>query len=387
MIVVVADDFTGAAELGGIGLRYNLKVEVNTKVNLQSTADLLVIATDTRSMPKHEAILETGRVMDEVAKLHPTLLFKKTDSVLRGYVAEELSVIMQKMGTSAALLLPANPHFGRTIVEGEYFVNEQPLHQTNFANDPEFPARTSSVIGLLEGKDVDVNSQKHTDVLKTKGIIIGDTANAGDLKAWASVANNSITLAGSAGFFTALLDKVIKPNTKEQAIAREFKQPMLIISGTAFKNSADAIKKLKQQGEPVSYMSADIVRADSFEIKKYQDWSLEIAAYITTFGKAIIAIDPLDTQGVTDQASILRDKTAIVTSMVFKQTPISELVIEGGSTASAVFKHLGILKMQPVEELAPGVVRMRVVNDPGLYITIKPGSYAWPPIIKKYTLY
>lgn len=387
MIVVVADDFTGAAELGGIGLRYNLKVEVNTKVNLQSTADLLVIATDTRSMPKHEAILETGRIMDEVAKLHPTLLFKKTDSVLRGYVAEELSVIMRKMGASAALLLPANPHFGRTIIDGQYFVNAQPLHQTNFANDPEFPAKTSSVIGLLEGKGVDVHSQKHTDVLKTQGIIIGDTANTDDLKIWASTANNSMVLAGSAGFFTALLDKVVKPQVKEEVIARAFKQPMLIISGTAFKNSADAIKKLKQQGEPVSYMPADIVMADSFEIKKYQDWSLEIVAYITTFGKAIIAIDPLDTQGITDQASILRDKTAIVTSMVFKQTPISELVIEGGSTASAVFKHLGVLKMQPVEELAPGVVRMCAADDPALYVTIKPGSYAWPPIIKKYTLY
>jgi D-threonate/D-erythronate kinase len=387
MIVVVADDFTGAAELGGIGLRYNLKVEVNTKVNLQSTADLLVIATDTRSMPKHEAILETERVMDEVAKLNPDLLFKKTDSVLRGYVAEELSVIMKRMGTSAALLLPANPHFGRTIIDGEYFINAQALHQTNFANDPEFPAGTSSVIGLLEGKGIDIHSQKHTDVLKTKGIIIGDTANADDLKAWAAAANNSMVLAGSAGFFTALLDKLVKPQVKEAVTAREFKQSMLIISGTAFKNSANAIKKLKQQGEPVSYMPTDIVRAESFEIKKYQAWSLEIAAYITTFGKAIIAIDPADTQGISDQASILRDKTAIVTSMVFKQTPVSELLIEGGSTASAVFKHLGILKMQPVQELAPGVVRMKVDNDPGLYITIKPGSYAWPAIIKQYTLY
>jgi uncharacterized protein YgbK (DUF1537 family) len=387
MIVVVADDFTGAAELGGIGLRYNLKVEVNTKVNLQSTADLLVIATDTRSMPKHEAILETGRIMDEVLRLDPGLLFKKTDSVLRGYVAEELSVIMRKMDISIALLLPANPHFSRTIIGGEYFVNAQPLHQTHFADDPEFPAKTSSVIGLLGGKGVNIHSQKHTDVLKSGGIIIGDTANVGDLTAWAAIADNNMILAGSAGFFTALLDKVVKPQKAEPVIAREFKQPMLIISGTAFKNSADAIKKLKQQGQPVSYMPADIIRADSFDIKKYQSWSLEIAAYIATFGKAIIAIDPLDTQGITGQASILRDKTAIVTSMVFRQTPVAELVIEGGSTASAVFKHLGILKMQPVEELAPGVVRMSTVADPDLYITIKPGSYAWPETLKQHTLY
>jgi uncharacterized protein YgbK (DUF1537 family) len=97
MIVVIADDYTGAAELGGIGLRYNLRVEVNTKVNLQSSADLLVIATDTRSMQKHEAELEMEIVTKEIAKLNPTLIFKKVDSVLRGYVAEELLVHIQEL--------------------------------------------------------------------------------------------------------------------------------------------------------------------------------------------------------------------------------------------------------------------------------------------------
>lgn len=77
MIIVIADDFTGAAELGGIGLRYNLSVEVNTHVNLQSKADLLVIATDTRSMQKQEAEQHMEAVTREVAKLNPTFIFKK----------------------------------------------------------------------------------------------------------------------------------------------------------------------------------------------------------------------------------------------------------------------------------------------------------------------
>jgi uncharacterized protein YgbK (DUF1537 family) len=387
MIVVVADDLTGAAEIGGIGMRYNLKVEVNTKVNLLSSADLLIIATDTRSLPKAEAIKETERVMDDVIKLDATFVFKKVDSVLRGYVAEELSVIMQKTGKSTALLLPANPHLARTIVNGQYLVNGQPLHQTNFANDPEFPAKTSSVTGLLEGRGLNIYSQKHGEALKADCIIIGDTTDADDLQAWAAITGEGMALAGSAGFFTALLNRVAPKTGSEKAIVREFKQPMLIISGTAFKNSADAIKQLKQQNQPVSYMPADIIHSDAFEVQKYLAWSLEIVSLITTFGKAIIAINSSDTEGMTNQARVLRDKTAIVTSMVFKQVPVSELLIEGGSTASAVFQHLGITKMHPVQELSAGVVRMTADNDSDLYITIKPGSYAWPSIIKEYTLY
>lgn len=36
MIAVIADDFTGAAEIGGIGLHYELKVEIATAVKPDS---------------------------------------------------------------------------------------------------------------------------------------------------------------------------------------------------------------------------------------------------------------------------------------------------------------------------------------------------------------
>jgi hypothetical protein len=31
-----------------------------------------------------------------------------------------------------------------------------------------------------------------------------------------------------------------------------------------------------------------------------------------------------------------------------------------------------------VQELSPGVVRMKVKERKGIFITVKPGSYAWP---------
>ncbi|MBW4889003.1 hypothetical protein KXQ82_04725 [Mucilaginibacter sp. HMF5004] len=385
MMVVVADDLTGAAEIGGIGIRYNLDVELNTHVNRQSKADLLVISTDTRSMSKSDAILETGKVMDDVIKLYPTLVYKKTDSVLRGYVAEELHVQMQKLNVKRAFFIPANPHLGRTVVDGEYLISGEPLHQTAFANDPEFPAKTSSVTALLSDKGVNIHSRKHTDTVPGEGIIVGDAANSDDLQTWAALAGNDMALAGASGFFSALLDKTafsVKQTTKP----RQFQTPVLIVSGTAFNKSADAIQQLKLDGQPVSYMPADIAQAETYNAKRYLDWCLEIAGYITTFGKAIIAINPADTVGITNQAALLRDKTAIIVSMVFKQTPINELLIEGGSTASAVLKHLGISKLYPAEELSPGVVRMKA-SDSDLYITIKPGSYTWPETLKQHTLY
>ena len=79
MIVVIADDLTGAAELGGLGLKYGLKVEVATSVDGHSKADLLIVSTDTRSMEKQNAVDEMIKVTSLVKKMKRAMIYKKVD--------------------------------------------------------------------------------------------------------------------------------------------------------------------------------------------------------------------------------------------------------------------------------------------------------------------
>lgn len=286
------------------------------------------------------------------------------------------------------MLIPANPALGRTIINGEYLLSSGPLHLSNFSNDPEFPVKTSAVVEHLHQKGIHVYSQKHHETLQHEGIIVGDAASVDDLRAWADKVNKNMLIAGASGFFTALLDKLIIPDEQaKQKPPRVFKPPVLIVSGTAFSESSNSIAKLKQSGAPVSYMPPGIIESDTFDEEKYQSWCSEIVSDITTFGQAIIAIDPLSTGNELNQARTLREKTAIIVKMVFEQIDINELLIEGGSTSSAILKKLGISKIYPVEELAAGVIRMSNDEKPQLYITIKPGSYSWPHSIRQYSLY
>ncbi|OCX53032.1 hypothetical protein BEL04_01580 [Mucilaginibacter sp. PPCGB 2223] len=388
MIVVIADDFTGAAELGGIGLRYQLQVEINTRVNLQSKADLFVIATDTRSMSKSEAERETEEVVRELAELNPTWVFKKVDSVLRGYIAEELRVIIKKLNHTRALVVPANPALSRTIVDGRYYLNGSLLHESNFANDPEFPAKTSSVVERLNGKGLKVHSQKHDETLQHEGLVIGDAGSTDDLKAWAGKINKNMLLAGASGFFTALLDSLIIPDAQARIEnPRAFENPILIVSGTSFGKSREAIKELKSTGMPVSYMPVGVMNKPSPDEADYEAWCREIISLIQASGKAIVAVNDEIIYPAQADAKDLRYKTAIVVKMVFDRIAIKELMIEGGSTASAIFKQLCLYRFFPVEELATGVIRMRTENKPELYVTLKPGSYAWPQAVQQYSLY
>ena len=109
MIVVIADDFTGAAELAGISLRYGLTTDVCLCEVVESNADVLIVCTDSRSLNKTEAIRITEDIVNAVLKLKPELIYKKIDSVLRGHVINELKAQMKIAGFSKTLILPANP--------------------------------------------------------------------------------------------------------------------------------------------------------------------------------------------------------------------------------------------------------------------------------------
>ena len=180
MIAIVADDFTGAAELAGISLRYGLNVELYTAEIVATNADVLIVSTDSRSLNKADALKRTEAALKSVLQLKPSFIYKKIDSVLRGYVLDELNLQMQLMQKSQAFILPANPSMGRTISNGNYYVQGKLISETGFATDPEFPISTSSVQTII--KDEIVQVLKHTDALPSKGIVVGETENETDVQ-------------------------------------------------------------------------------------------------------------------------------------------------------------------------------------------------------------
>ncbi|MDZ7765875.1 MAG: nucleotide-binding domain containing protein [Melioribacteraceae bacterium] len=77
----------------------------------------------------------------------------------------------------------------------------------------------------------------------------------------------------------------------------------------------------------------------------------------------------------------LREQMAQLVHQLFKQVHINELLIDGGATVYAIAEKMGLQKFFPVQELAPGVIRMKIDEIDDLYVTIKPGSYLWPEML------
>jgi D-threonate/D-erythronate kinase len=370
MIAIVADDFTGAAELAGISLRFGLNVELYTAQIVATNADVLIVSTDSRSLNKADALKRTEAALKSVLQLKPSFIYKKIDSVLRGYVLDELKLQMQLMQKSKAFILPANPSMGRTISNGNYYVQGKLISETGFASDPEFPISASSVQAII--KDETVQVLKHTDALPSNGIVVGEAENETDAQVWAEKLDESFVLAGAGDFYTALLSKQFKQTNQQQ---HELQLPFLYVCGTSYDQSVNYIKQVDENNKTVLYITKQMIENGAND----EAWLQQCKNVLQQKQKAIIAFNseaiPADAS-----ASDLRNIMASAVKAVIEQNSIRELFIEGGSTATAILQELGVNHLSPVNELARGVVRMKAGE---LFITVKPGSYELSKEIKQ----
>lgn len=377
MITILADDITGAAEIAGVCLRCGLTVSFGINTIPTATAQARVIATDSRSMSVQEARMLHRQLAETIGSAPAESVFKKTDSVLRGYVVDELDEWMTVLGLDEAVLQPANPEAGRSITEGRYYIDGIELHDTDFRNDSDFPAWTSSVEGLLMERNGNHASRKvytgNALPLK-KGIHIPDCQSKEDLRR--SVFKN-VLHAGSAAFFAAWLEGVHdfiakpQPNTFNPLQGR-----FLMVCGSKHTQSEKYLLSSKKKGLAVAEFPEELLQ-EHITQEHLNEWADNQAEFWGRTGQMIV------TQGhrsVTfpGHAEALRNRLAQVVIRMLEQCAVGELLLEGGASTFALLQKQGWTTLTPLHEFSPGIVRMAVTGKPNLFLTLKPGSYPWP---------
>lgn len=382
MIAVIADDFTGAAEIGGVGLRRGLRVLIETTVDAVDDVDLLIVATETRSMSVELAEKEIEKVTRQILELKPKYIFKKLDSVLRGNIYEELISQQVTSKMQRVILVPANPHFNRIIKDGVFYVGGVPLAETSFAYDPEFPVKHSSVREIVGNNADEVTVKNIYDELPDYGIIIGNVVTTEDLGLWAERADDRTVLAGGSGFFDAVLQKDFPIKSEEICEDLVPGKHALFILGSVFPKDEIMQDKLRKAG-------IEIINLNNEIFQKQESPSKSLLILAERIAKAIcenrrVAVTTISTDdNISVSAEIIRKNMGRVVKKIFDQVVIDDLFIEGGATASMILGNLRIKQLIPFKELGMGVIQMRTSHYPGLTITTKPGSYMWPEIFIK----
>jgi uncharacterized protein YgbK (DUF1537 family) len=347
MIVVIADDLSGAAELAGAALRHGLSAEVQTSFDPASGADVVCVDTDSRLLSPDVAAGRVAEVALRVVAAKPAWIFKKCDSVLRGPVLAEARAVATAASRTRILLVPANPSRDRTIRGGIYHIAGRPLHDTPFAHDPIHPRRTADVKALLGGE--------HSDVT------VPDIASAKDVQLQAECLAADTLPAGAVDFFASLLAVRTIAKVPPVPPPPSLPGPRLLVCGSEAswpqrQNEAAA------RGLPTFSFPLDLSRA--------------IDALRT--GKSVvvgIGNGPLTKNNppVTLTADLARAVVALL-----KETPVDAVYLEGGATSAAVIAALGWTRLRAEHPAESGIGILRPIAPAAPLLVIKPGSYPWP---------
>jgi len=380
MIGVIADDLTGAAELGAIGLRHGLRAEIVRRGKPSGKADLVCVDTDSRSCDPHEAAKRAAAAAKLLRAAGAQWIYKKVDSVLRGQVTAEVEAVMEQLQLNRALLLPANPSLGRVIRDGQYFVRGKPIHKTEFARDPEYPRRVPQVLRLLKLPETFAIRMSNGDrSLAAAGtIVVGEAATSEEVREWASRRETGLLTAGGSEFFGALLAaENISATDGEKKSPEPAPGRELFVCGTSTESVRKFVTSARRRKQPVISLPVELAWGAEFSADAQEAIAQRAVTAFETNSRVILNVGLPPVRDLV-VARRLSDYVVQIAERVLRRMQIPNVFAEGGATSAELVRRMGWARLTVLRELAPGVATLAVADGPAILLTIKPGTYAWP---------
>jgi uncharacterized protein YgbK (DUF1537 family) len=206
---LVADDLTGAADSAAgfaeQGWRVSLHLDTRSFRGVQEAPQtVLAVTTGSRALPDDEAAAATAGAVEALAGAGVDRLYLKIDSTVRGSVAGQLSGALaawsHRYGHAAAMICPAFPAQGRTVVGSRLLVDGIPVGHTASATDPVTPQTVSDLRSIIPGAVPGMPGDAAPQ-------LILDAATDADLDAIAAhlgTAGPEVVMVGSGGLAAAL---------------------------------------------------------------------------------------------------------------------------------------------------------------------------------------
>ena len=380
-ILVLADDFSGAAEMAAIAWRRGIEVSLEQEIPQTLKPGLMVINTETRSMPKEEARQVIREIASRLNLNSSTPLFKKSDSVLRGHIIAEAAELISATDFNRCFILTANPSRSRIIKDGRYFVEGIPLENTSFHADPVFPVSSGYLPEILKDvpHDVIYKHLQKNEPIPSEGIFSFDVETEDDVKNGTEMMQCGDFCCGASDAFNLFLSKLKIPQAKERKMQRRFPVKFrVILHGSTIRNIPFE-KKISKSGIPQFELpcsqSAEAELPQQFYNEIKNVLTEERIIYLST--GTFIAKEP----GLSKRIEKMLGNMSRLLYRDFSNEGL-HLYVTGGATATAVIGSLGMNRFKVEDEPANGVVTLSPENKK-LYLTVKPGSYKWPETILK----
>jgi uncharacterized protein YgbK (DUF1537 family) len=371
---VIADDLTGAAEIAG--LAWSAGVDCQLVMDLEipdNSGQVMVWNTDTRNCQKQKAVEKIGAILKALPLGKDCLLFKKTDSLLRGVVLPEILQILDSTHFDKALLMPANPSRDRFIRDGRYCIGEHLINETAYKDDPEFPRSDPEVRALINDSVGQIAADSAAWDTKVNRILVPDTGSIDQMReAMDQYMELNVLPAGGADFFKLLIEQWLDIKSKVEIQLTEMPEYLCCIIGSFSGSSDKDVNLLTDHGFVLFEM--DAMKEEGSSLTKTKP---HIQALFQSNKKVAFRSSSVFQEKEETRLKLLQELTDLAVHLATQTTVPVHFLVTGGRTASLFCKKMlwNRLEISHVEE--EGVVTMQYPGSPH-FITLKPGSYPWP---------
>lgn len=405
-MLVIADDFTGALDTG---IQF-VKKEISTQIllecellqeNLASDVQVAVIDSETRHLSAEEAGNKICRVILAARAQGIKMIYKKTDSALRGNIGSELAAQMAVTGQDILVYIPAFPKAGRTTLNGVQYVNGVPVSESVFGQDPFEPVKSSYIPDIIARqssvnvKIVTREEMGYTQICHGQpAIYVFDAERDEDLKEIAGMMKrmNVNSLAGCAGFAEYLPD--LLREDKDEAAEIKGDYGMIVISGSINPITLHQIRRVRKEGVQCFTLNRNQKISRHYAQEQETEYFVEKLREVYERERKIVieASDSFaDGNDLSKEEKMLRnggdllnfeasqlvaDNLAEIVYAMVRKGIKGIYVFIGGDTMAAVMKRLECKRIVPQKELMPGIVFSKAIFETGdMKVISKSGGF------------
>ncbi|MDO4960799.1 MAG: four-carbon acid sugar kinase family protein [Eubacteriales bacterium] len=398
-VLIIADDFTGALDTGVKFAEAGAQTKVMTKWDehfVDDPSEVLVLCLPTRHDNPLDAYRKVRKVV-EMADGKVGLIYKKTDSALRGNIGAELTAVVEGCSTSNNLyFIPAMPSMNRYTSGGVHYIDGIIVRESVFGQDPFEPVTESYIPELMRKQcSTRIKSIWAEDAIKStprcdkNAILVYDCESQADLDAEVETLfgdGDTRLVAGCAGLAQTLARFLGFDNNVE---APKKAGTLVVVCGSV---------------NPISKAQMTYAEGNGFSrIHLTSAQLLDDVTKLTAMAKGLvlmsdagsgILVDTLNAKrGLFEEMSDeereeLRAEISGRAGMLIRDMCDaglnSRLMIVGGDTLLAFANAIGCTEYYPVCEVETGVVLFRVrYNDKDYEIISKSGGFGDEDLLVK----
>lgn len=387
----IADDFTGATDLGGLLTRAGARVDLYLGVpeaGQTSNADFVIIALKCRSAPVEDAVAETQAAGQWLMEQGAEQLYWKYcstfDSTPQGNIGPVAEGLLALTGQSQAVYCPAFPENGRSVFKGYLFVGDRLLSESPMKDHPLNPMTDANLVRVLAPQvQGSVGLWQRSQIIEGTALpkdrhVIADAVEFADLEHIIRQCWGRVLLTGGSALAMPIpkllqaqgelqADDVTAPadlakdavilvgscsaQTRIQLAAYPSDRPVVQLDPLAIHR--DGIEPLWRQIEPLAKQGVLVYASDD---------PANVAAVQSELGR--------------EQAGQLVEDSLGTLAQRFFGLGIRRFVIAGGETSGAVVKALEIEQLQVGREINPGVPWCFArKNNESVALALKSGNF------------